>query len=102
MQTLKSQLKNALSTALHKMEVDAPDVMDQIAIQEVPEGKAGDYGSPVAFGLAKTLRKNPAAIAQDIIERLDLPYRIQKAEAVGPYINFFVDPSRLRQSYLHK
>ena len=75
------------------MEVAAPDVMDQIAIQEVPEGKAGDYGSPVAFGLAKTLRKNPAAIAQEIIERLDLPYSIQKAEAVGPYINFFVDPS---------
>ena len=89
MQTLKTQLKNALADALHKMEVDAPD----IAIQEVPGGKAGDYGSPVAFGLAKTLRKNPAAIAQEIIERLDLPPSVQKAEAVGPYINFFVNPS---------
>ena len=94
MQTLKSQLKNVLADTLHKMEVEAPD----IAIQEVPEGKAGDYGSPVAFGLAKTLRKNPAAIAQEIIQGLDLPPSIQKAEAVGPYINFFVDPATFVQN----
>ncbi len=94
MQTLKLQLKNALADALNEMNVDAPD----IAIQEVPEGKAGNYGSPVAFGLAKTLRKNPAAIAQDIISSLDLPPSIQKAEAVGPYINFFVEPANFVQT----
>ena len=98
MQTLKLQLKNALVDALTKLEVEAPDVISQIAIQEVPEGKAGDYGSPVAFGLAKTLRKNPAAIAQDIISGLDLPSSIQKAEAVGPYINFFVKPANFVQN----
>ena len=98
MQTLKSQLKHALADALQKLEVDAPDPNFQIAIQEVPEGKAGDYGSPVAFGLAKILRKNPAAIAQEIIQGLDLPPGVQKAEAVGPYINFFVDPATFVQN----
>lgn len=87
MQDLKRQLQEALSKALAALDVH--DV--ETPIQEVPPGKAGDYGSPVAFGLAKVLRKNPALIAQDIVGRLELPSSIAKAEAVGPYINFFVD-----------
>ena len=70
-------------------DIHTPD----ITIQDVPDGKPGDYGTPVAFGLAKTLRKNPAVIASDIVESLTLPEGIARAEAVGPYINFFVDPA---------
>ncbi|MCA9838441.1 MAG: arginine--tRNA ligase [Trueperaceae bacterium] len=87
MQDLKQSLQSALDQALKKLEVS--DV--EIPIQEVPDNKPGDYGSPVAFGLAKVLRKNPAAIAQEILQGLELPAGIAKAEAVGPYINFFVD-----------
>lgn len=57
-----------------------------------PEGKAGDYGSPVAFALAKTMRQNPAAIAGNLVEKLILPSGVAKAEAVGPYLNFHLDP----------
>ncbi len=98
MQTLKSQLKHALADALQKMPIDMEAEAPDIAVQEVPEGKAGDYGSPVAFGLAKTLRKNPAAIAQEIIGGLDLPPGVREAKAVGPYINFFVEPATFVQS----
>jgi arginyl-tRNA synthetase len=87
MSNLKTDLQHALKQALATFAegIDAP-------IQDVPGDKPGDYGTPVAFGLAKTLRKNPAAIAQEIVSRLNLPAGIAKAEAVGPYINFFVDP----------
>ncbi|CAN5898175.1 arginine--tRNA ligase [soil metagenome] len=88
MQNLKTSLQTALNAALDKLGVadaDAP-------IQEVPAGKPGDYGSPVAFTVAKTLRKNPALIAQDLVASLELPPGIAKAEAVGPYLNFFVEP----------
>ena len=61
-------------------------------MQAVPEGKSGDYGSPVAFGLAKTLRQNPVAIAQSLLGQLELPPGVAKAEAVGPYLNFHLDP----------
>ena len=96
MQNLKTSLQNALNTALSKLgvaDVDAP-------IQEVPADKPGDYGSPVAFTLAKTLRKNPALIAQDLVASLELPVSIAKAEAVGPYLNFFVEPGAFVRSVL--
>jgi arginyl-tRNA synthetase len=89
MQDLKTHLHDALVRALQTL--GAPET--DIALQDVPEGKPGDYGTPVAFGLARSLRKNPAAIAQEIIDRLELPAGIARAEAVGPYINFFVEPA---------
>ncbi len=69
---------------------DAPNV--QVVIQEVPEGKPGDFGTPVAFALARQLRQNPAELAATIVAKLELPEGIRTAEAVGPYINFRVDP----------
>ena len=89
MQNLKTSLQHALNTALSKLGVENVDA----PIQEVPADKPGDYGSPVAFSLAKTLRKNPALIAKDIVAALELPKGVARAEAVGPYINFFVDTS---------
>ena len=81
------QLKEALERAVTALGAEA-----EVSVQAVPEGKAGDYGSPVAFGLAKTLRQNPAMIAQSLLEQLTLPPGIARAEAVGPYLNFHLDP----------
>jgi arginyl-tRNA synthetase len=96
MLTLKSQLQRALTEALATFGVPNVDV----PIQEVPADKPGDYGSPVAFSLAKTLRKNPAVIAQDVLAVLRLPEGIARAEAVGPYLNFFVEPGRFVQQVI--
>ena len=65
--------------------------MAEVAVQTVPADKPGDYGSPLAFSLAKTLRRNPAQIAGELLDVLELPEGVAKAEAVGPYINFFMD-----------
>ena len=95
MQDLKQSLQIALTEAVKRLEPEYADstLPLEIAIQEVPENKPGDYGSPLAFGLAKALRKNPVLIAQDLVAKLQLPEAIARAEAVGPYINFFVDNS---------
>jgi len=61
-------------------------------VQEVPPGKPGDYGSPVAFALARTLRRPPPEIAAAIVAELVLPAGVASAEAVGAYINFEVEP----------
>jgi arginyl-tRNA synthetase len=87
---MKQTLQKAIIDVLTQMGASGIDV----AIQDVPEGKPGDYGTPVAFALAKTLRANPVAIAQGIVKKLELPAGIAKAEAIGPYINFFLDPAR--------
>ena len=84
---VKAQLKEALERAVASLGAEA-----EVTVQSVPEGKSGDYGSPVAFGLAKKLRQNPVAIANSLLGGLTLPPGIARAEAVGPYLNFHLDP----------
>lgn len=84
---MKDVLKAALAQVIESMGATS----QTIPIQDVPEDKSGDYGSPVAFVLAKQLRQNPAQLAQQIVAELTLPSGIASAEAVGPYINFHVD-----------
>ncbi|MBX3144954.1 MAG: arginine--tRNA ligase [Trueperaceae bacterium] len=62
-----------------------------VPVQEVPPGKPGDYGSPVAFMLAKAARRNPAELAAALVAELVLPTGVAAAKAVGPYINFDLD-----------
>ncbi len=68
-----------------------PDTLE-VGVQRVPDDKPGDYGSPIAFALAKRLRRNPAELARAIAERLVAPAGVARIEAVGPYLNVFVDP----------
>ncbi|WP_034337865.1 arginine--tRNA ligase [Deinococcus misasensis] len=83
---LKDALRSAVQQAIahHGQDVE-------VAIQDTPADKPGDYGTPVAFQLAKALKKNPVQIAAEIKERISLPVGIARAENVGPYLNFFVD-----------
>lgn len=83
---LKAQLKTAVETAAQQLgaTVDA-------AIQETPAGKAGDYGTPAAFLIAKAVGGNPAQIAAQLAQMVKLPEGIKKVEAAGPFLNFFVD-----------
>lgn len=58
---------------------------------EIPKEKTmGDYAFP-CFRLAKTMRKAPSLIAQDVAARLAESEILEKVEAVGPYVNMFVD-----------
>ncbi len=54
------------------------------------EIKNGDYSFP-CFLLAKQTGENPAALAQKLKITLELPTGFHKVEAVGPYLNFFID-----------
>src|SRR5687768_3217545 len=96
MNDLKRALQTAVKDSLAKLAVNAIDV----PIQDVPDDKPGDYGTPAAFTLAKTLRRSPTQIAQEIVSNLHLPAGIAKAEAVGPYINFFVDAGAFVKSVI--
>lgn len=89
MPDVKTSIENALLTATAAMGAE----LAEAAVQTVPDDKPGDYGSPVAFILAKALRRNPAELARELAAAMTLPPGIARAEAVGPYINFFVDPA---------
>ncbi len=53
-----------------------------------PEQKMGDLAFP-CFQLAKTMRKSPAIIASELAEKFSADENIEKAAAMGGYLNFF-------------
>ncbi len=58
---------------------------------EIPKEKTmGDYAFP-CFRLAKTLRKAPNLIAQDVAAQLEGSEILEKVQAVGPYVNMFLN-----------
>ena len=60
----------------------------------------GDYAFP-CFRLAKTLKKAPQAIAEDIKENIKLDETlIEKIEVVGGFVNFYVNKETLAKEVL--
>ena len=56
-----------------------------------PKSDMGDYAFP-CFQLAKVMRKAPNMISGDIVEQINKE-GFEKVEALGPYVNFFLDKS---------
>ena len=63
-------------------------------LEAPPDADMGDVGMP-CFQLAKTLKKSPVQIAQDIAAQVEATGWIAKAAAVGPYVNLWIDGQRL-------
>lgn len=97
MQPLLDPIRSALAQALQQMGLEE---WPEIQLQETPADKEGDYGSPIAFGLARALRKAPPVIAAEIAERLAVPPFVKRVFAVGGYLNFELDPAHLVQAAL--
>lgn len=73
------------------------EISDLIEIP--PNSDMGDYAFPV-FKLAKTFRKAPNLIAEGLAKKEFSNENIKKIANVGPYVNFFVDNSKLVESVL--
>lgn len=75
---------------------------DQIAdlIERPSNPDHGDYAFPL-FQLAKTFRKSPQMIAQDLVGQIDVtPF--DRVEAVGPYLNFSLLRAKVSNTVLHQ
>ena len=69
-------------------------------IEKPPEQKLGDYAFP-CFKLAKELKKSPQIIANEIKDKIILEKaKIEKAEIVGGYINFYINKNSLISTVL--
>lgn len=65
------------------------DRFDVAVVLEKPKDKSfGHFATPMAFSLAKTLRKSPMVIADEIAEQLQDESIFDAVEAVKGYINF--------------
>ncbi len=88
---LQKRLGNLLRAVL-KEKYDLE--LDSIPIEIPPELKFGELSTPVALQLARTLRKAPKVIAQEIVAALGLPEGFAGFEVAGAgYINARLDRS---------
>ena len=71
-----------------------------LSLLEIPkEPKLGDYAFP-CFTLAKQFRKNPADIAKDIAHKMENILEFEKVEAIGGYVNIFINRTVLAEETL--
>jgi len=73
------------------------ELLDMLAVPPDPE--MGDYALP-CFKLAKTMRKAPPMIAQQLCETIAKPEGVERIEAVNGYLNFYLDKSGFARSVL--
>lgn len=69
-------------------------------IEIPPQDNMGDYSFP-CFSLARTMRKNPAIIAEDLASSLDLK-AFEKIENLNAYVNFYVDRKMFEEETLNE
>jgi arginyl-tRNA synthetase len=78
----------AILAELHGAALEAPN----IPIESPPNRALGDLGTPIAFELARSLRKAPRVIAQEIAEKFSIGNGIARVEAApNGYLNVFLD-----------
>ncbi len=85
---VRSRLQHALAQLFALAPADQP----AIVIETPPNRTMGDLAVPVAFELARRLRKSPRAIAQDLagaVGAIDGMSRVQAAP--NGYLNFYLD-----------
>lgn len=93
---IKSYLYSILKTALQKMNIEDAVIL----INDSKNSDFGDYSTNVAMQLAKSLKKAPRNIAQELINELEFDNSlIEKVEIAGAgFINFWLAPKLLHNS----
>jgi len=81
----KLEIAKKISTLV---EMDTDKIMEFIEVP--PQSNMGDYAFP-CFQLAKVMRKSPNMIAAELSGKLQPDNVLEKAEAAGGYLNFFVN-----------
>jgi arginyl-tRNA synthetase len=96
-QLVRSRMAQAVSRLYDIPADDA--VLVAIPIETPPRRALGDLAVPLAFELARRLRKAPRAIAQDIVGALGSIDGVSRIEAApNGYVNIFLDrPAFLRR-----
>ena len=98
---LHTDLRRAVTSALHELYGLAPDATPPIVIEYPPNRKMGDLAVTVAFDLARVLRKAPRLIAAEIADAAAGRQDLGRLEATGAgYLNLFLDRPRFARARL--
>ncbi|MCM8533168.1 MAG: arginine--tRNA ligase [Lentisphaeraceae bacterium] len=96
MQSITDTLKAKVELALLKL-ISEEDLPDQLVVPS-QNPKFADYQCNVAMGLARTLKKAPRQIAEDLVANLDVSDICEPVEIAGPgFINFKIKEEFLKE-----
>ncbi len=88
---LQQRLRDSIRSVLAERYGLGPDATPDIVIQYPPNRRLGDLAVTVAFELARTLRKAPRLIAQEIVDALGPIDGVAKTEvASNGYVNLYL------------
>ncbi|MBP8273033.1 MAG: arginine--tRNA ligase [Acidobacteria bacterium] len=96
---IRSRLHDTLTTSFGI----APADMPVISLELPPKRALGDVAIPVAFELAKRLKKAPRMIAQELVAALGAIDGVSRIDAApNGYLNFFLDRSAFLRARLEQ
>ena len=97
----RTLIADAINEIIKEKMPETPAVNEEtVVVQDSPDPKMGDLGSPM-FVFAKSLRMAPPAIAQEVVQKIG-----EKASSfgtvlnVGPYVNVKLDKEKALASIL--
>lgn len=84
LQDIKNSVENQIKKTLQSL-----DLPNMIHLETPSDVKFGDLAFP-CFSFCKQVKKSPKDTAELILDKLELPSTIKKAEVHGGYINFWI------------
>lgn len=95
-QMIAGEISSALNIAFGASPLETAEIAGLLELP--PDSAMGDYAFP-CFRLARSLRKAPPMIAAELVKAIDAKF-LSRAEAVGGYLNFFIDKALYASSVL--
>ncbi len=91
-QRFVDEVRQAIADALGKLGHD-----EKIPLEIPPDPAMGDLATTVAFAISKKKRQDASKVANDILTYISVPELslIDRVEAAGPYLNFFMRVDRI-------
>ncbi|AEC50981.1 arginyl-tRNA synthetase [Pyrococcus sp. NA2] len=101
LEIIKDQVREKVKDIVKEI---APEWEGEVELKDTPSLEFGDFGTPIAFKLARLLRKPPIQIAEEIVERFkqELPEGIMDLKVVNGYINFFINYEYLARKLIEE
>src|SRR5204862_1818170 len=95
------RVRDALAASLSRLYQLPADAVPLPPIEYPPKRELGDLATPVAFELARRLRKAPRAIAHEIASALGAIDGVSRVEAApNGYLNIYLDRADFLRSQL--
>lgn len=88
----KEKLIQIISPYFHSIDING-------LLETPPDPNLGDYALP-CFQLAKTFKKAPQIIAEELSKQIKPQGILLKVQNVGPYLNFFLDKKEISRQIL--